>query len=376
MKKIIQRLIEIREAINNPQSVSAEKYKYIRDLNQLELTLNALSSHIGNDIVKDDVSEKIYSIIRDIYNEREHGVKYDRSKNNICIYGIPGTGKTTIAKLIGEIMISVGALDKISTYEACTEKFTKMGDQMDEGLILPFLLLLFYASSSMSLGLNKKTAGIVAFIIIILVIGIFIYWYYSGSESENESETKKKKPKPYENKYSYKTQSVVMASPSDFVASYLGQTVPKSEAFISSNKGNVIIIDETYEFASSDRDMFGKKALTVINASISENPGDIIYIFIGYKDKMIETVFKLQPGLERRFNWHFDCLSYSNEELFSIFEIKLKEKRLNYNQSDRRQIIELFSTCEFKDQGGDIEKLTNRVNDIYVNGIDWICCKT
>ena len=46
----------------------------------------------------------------------------------------------------------------------------------------------------------------------------------------------------------------------------------------------------------------------------------------GYKDLMQNGPFKHQPGLPRRFMWHFESAKYSGEELFDIMIGKLNSE--------------------------------------------------
>jgi len=52
----------------------------------------------------------------------------------------------------------------------------------------------------------------------------------------------------------------------------------------------------------------------------------LVFIFAGYADLLRNTVFKAQPGLERRFSIIVEIEGYTGEELFSIFEYQLQKK--------------------------------------------------
>ena len=118
-----------------------------------------------------------------------------------------------------------------------------------------------------------------------------------------------------------KTQesSITVVSREDFVAGYVGQTALKTEKLLQENFGKVLFIDEAYSLINADNDSFGSEALTVLNRYMSEHGDKIIIIFAGYSDLMKQTIFKAQPGLERRCAWHFEIPGYSPEGLSEIF---------------------------------------------------------
>jgi hypothetical protein len=112
----------------------------------------------------------------------------------------------------------------------------------------------------------------------------------------------------------------VKASRDDLIGKYSGHTAIKTKNVIKSAIGGVLYIDEAYQIINSDdgRDSFGRECLTTLNEAMSEHPDDLIVIFSGYDDAM-ETLFKTQPGLQRRFTWEFFVDPYSPNEIAQIF---------------------------------------------------------
>ena len=110
-----------------------------------------------------------------------------------------------------------------------------------------------------------------------------------------------------------------VVSRSDFVAEYLGQSAPKTKKLLTEHRGKVLMVDEAYSLYHGDRDSFGSEALTVINQYMTEHSDATVLIFAGYKDILQSSVFKVQPGLQRRFAFTFEITSYSPEELAQIF---------------------------------------------------------
>ena len=118
----------------------------------------------------------------------------------------------------------------------------------------------------------------------------------------------------------------VTAARVDLVGEYLGQTSPKTKKILESALGGVLFIDEAYSICNPEggsKDKFGEECLNVINEFMSLHPEEIIVIFAGYKDKLLETIFKVQPGLKRRCTWFFEIKKYSAKGLAEILTLQL-----------------------------------------------------
>ena len=157
-------------------------------------------------------------------------------------------------------------------------------------------------------------------------------------------------------KVSEENKKFVVAHRSDLVAEYLGQTAVKTRKFLNEAKGKVIFIDECYSLINSnDHDSFGMEALTEIIKYMSDAPDSNIFIFAGYKDLVQQTIFKAQPGLERRLTWIFSIEKYEPVQLANIFRLQLEESGWTTDADLNRFFNKEIG--KFPNFGGDTSKL-------------------
>jgi len=68
-------------------------------------------------------------------------------------------------------------------------------------------------------------------------------------------------------------------------------------------------------------------------------------------------LFDAQPGLRRRIMWYYECVDYSQQELFDIFKLKIDQKHWKLDNS--QEVRKLFDQYDdaFPNAGGDVERL-------------------
>lgn len=162
-----------------------------------------------------------------------------------------------------------------------------------------------------------------------------------------------------------KEDKFITAKRSDFISGYLGQTVLKTKDFLETCKNGVLFIDEAYSMASEDSskkagDSFSKEALDYLNSFLSEHGHEFVCIIAGYKDDINNTFFKANDGLERRFCWRFNIDPYTPEELYEMFQKKIKDIKwkLESNSIDSSFFVKNKDMFEFS--GGDIENFISK----------------
>lgn len=155
---------------------------------------------------------------------------------------------------------------------------------------------------------------------------------------------------------------IIHGSRANMVAGFVGCTAKTTAEMIKKARGGVLFIDEAYQLVSMDttsgpKNDFGPEVLVEINDNITRFPGNVIYIFAGYKDKILSNILKVQEGLDRRFTWKFDIESYTADELADIFRIDVGktgwplDSSLNLNEFFNKKYT------DFPNYGGDCKNL-------------------
>jgi SpoVK/Ycf46/Vps4 family AAA+-type ATPase len=157
--------------------------------------------------------------------------------------------------------------------------------------------------------------------------------------------------------------SFTLAKREDFIAPYLGQTAIKTRVLLESCVGGVLFIDEAYALGpgQKDKDSFSKEAIDTLNAFLSEHKNDFCCIIAGYEEDIEKCFFRINKGLERRFQWVHRIDKYSDLELAKIMFKMINEVdwKINVSLGDLSEFIKKNNSC-FKNFGGDIETFLSK----------------
>jgi len=241
-------------------------------------------------------------------------------------YGPPGVGKTQTAQIIGRILCTLIPL--VNTELECNSTQCKLKDiitQSRQGLELvhgdPNLADVRNCFLNINVSANAIMSGS----------------YYTMCEDAL-------------------IRSVCVCGREDLVGQFAGHTLTKTGGFLRANRGSVIIVEEAYLLYTGDHDQYGMEALTLLNRFMDECPETPIF-FTGYRQMLEETIFKAQPGLQRRCTWAFEMKGYSPKGLSAIFIRQLK--KIGCELSNGLDLIGFFTKNleQFKAYGGDTERL-------------------
>ena len=149
-----------------------------------------------------------------------------------------------------------------------------------------------------------------------------------------------------------------IATRSDLIAKYLGQTAIKTQEFIDKCEGGVMFIDEAYALGNPEqRDSFSKECLDTLNQNLTEKR-NFLCVIAGYENSLETSFFAFNEGLKRRFSFRYNITGYSGEELKQMFLLRIKNAGWKYN-GDEEELNDFFekNNKKFPRFGGDIETL-------------------
>ena len=154
----------------------------------------------------------------------------------------------------------------------------------------------------------------------------------------------------------------MVAKRPDLIAKYLGQTAPKTQAFIDKCKGGVMFIDEAYSLGNPEaRDSFSKECIDTLNQNLTERR-DFLCIIAGYEESLESSFFSFNEGLKRRFSFKYVVDKYTGPELMDIFLIKIKkEDWIFVGDNDELERFFKKNLDAFPRFGGDVETLFLKV---------------
>lgn len=156
---------------------------------------------------------------------------------------------------------------------------------------------------------------------------------------------------------------------SDLVASHVGQTSEKTNSVIDTAMGGVLFIDEAYSLVVKDSSNdFGKQAVQTILKRMEDDLGKFVLIVAGYPNEMLDFLHS-NPGLESRFRKKIRFPDYDSEELFSIFKLMARNKKLTLSKEAEVIIkTKLHEICKTKTHNfGNARTVRNMFNDILEN---------
>lgn len=303
-------------------------------------TLKELHEMIGNHEIKRDIARQITHLIK--MNEDSQG---KMPMLNTLIYGNPGVGKTQIGIKLAKIWFALGLI-KQTPVKTGIDSFN-LGSMSQDDIMNYAIVVMIIAYVIMIFKAIVDVVGLANFIVALCVLIVLAYYLMRESTRKDE----------IIDEYVPENKIITIAGRTDFVSKYVGGSDKQTKSFLTANLGKVVFIDEGHTLIQGIYDQYGREALAEINRFLSEHEGEIVVIMAGYEKEMKAGPFEVEPGLARRFMWHFNCEGYTNEELYRIFEKQMTEG--GWKIGDFKRILKLFERKIhlFPSSGGDTQRL-------------------
>lgn len=328
----------------------------INTLNQLYDTNNPLVSVVKNKLLlfeglhdlkniieMDNVKITIIEQIKLLMTNKLRN-KQDNHMLHTVITGAAGAGKTSIARILAKIWISLDMIKKptkkyeknyVESLEKEIIEYDYKMEKLNDGLEKQLKLMNKIRIEANGIKNNQKNCHKLL--------------DYVRDARFNLDKIMTVPPLKVEEDFKF-----TIATRESLIGCYVGHTSPKTKAVLEKAAGGVLFIDEAYSLYTSDRDSFGEECLNVINEFMSLRSDEIIIIFAGYKDLMMNSIFKVQQGLHRRCMWFFDIEDYSQTALTKIFKKQLENNGWLLTPINLEQLFKKYKV--FKSPG-DTEKL-------------------
>lgn len=340
------------------------------DANSLINSLIELDSLIGLESIKESIFKQIsYALLLTDDNYR----KKNKYMLHTIITGPPGVGKTNLAYIIGKILSSLGIINRKESVDKILNENQEVIHSLSKNIefIIKKTNLILTLLSNDEEFMEEETEELdfeynYPYVEenpeeeTINMVKELLDWIIKLCKESNDKIKciMMKQEETIENN-SYKFKKVTRT---DLIGKWQGHTASKTLNVLEESIGGILFIDEAYQLINSEAnsDNFGIECLNVINEFMSSHANEIIIIFAGYEKNMEETIFRVQPGLERRFLWKFNIEPYNSKELTQILIKQVADDGWELtNDIDDKWLISLIGNNKdyFKNYGGDTSRL-------------------
>lgn len=134
---------------------------------------------------------------------------------------------------------------------------------------------------------------------------------------------------------------VVEVSRADLVASYSGQTAPKTRETVNRAMGAILFIDEAYTLIQGPHDSFGNECVGELLKLLEDRKGRFVCIAAGYTREM-QSLIDSNSGLKSRFNKVITFEDYDAAQLMDIFRLMCRKENYSIEPGAEQLLIRKF----------------------------------
>lgn len=352
--------------------------KVIRRPQILLSALRELDTMVEMDALKEDMVDQVISYcVNGSRFSQEEEKSPRRRVLHFCNYGDPGTGKTYASKIVAKVYYGLGFMEqarerKENAEDTSTGKWkfvaAKLETLQEEVAKLRKNYLLLKEKHAVrklgktaspteegwryletNLSLTEETLTTLSRVV------------EFTPNREQFTSTEDDDPNVAEEVY------CVVCGRNELVAKFMGQTAGQTYDFLMANRGKTIIIEEAYVLWTGERDIMGFEALVEIHRFMDECPEEAVVSFNGYERPLLETIFKIQPGLQGRLNKFYQMKGYTASGLANIFTKQVSELRLKLS-TQVPELISFFTEhgSHFPAYGRDTLRLARQLETTYL----------
>ncbi|KFH44801.1 Stage V sporulation protein K-like protein [Hapsidospora chrysogenum ATCC 11550] len=289
-----------------------------------------LQKLVGLDSVKKSVRSLVDSIQTNYQRELAEEPTIEYSLNRVFL-GNPGTGKTTVAKIYGQILVDLGLLSNGEVVVKNPSDFVGgalgQSEQQTKGVLnasMGKVLVIDEAYGLYGGGTSDpyKTAVVDT---IVAEEDVPFNFLFRGPPGTGKSTTASKMGKVFYDAGFLASGEVMDCSASDIIGQYVGQTGPKVRQQLDRALGRVLLIDEAYRLAEGH---FAKEALDELVDAVTKERYHkrLVIILAGYEDD-INRLLSVNPGLTSRFPECIDFQGLVPQQCFDLLVRKLLKKK-------------------------------------------------
>ena len=134
---------------------------------------------------------------------------------------------------------------------------------------------------------------------------------------------------------------VIEVSRADMVASFVGQTAPKTREVVDRAMGGILFIDEAYSLIQGYNDSYGNECVTELLKLLEDRKGKFVCIAAGYTREM-SRFLDSNSGLKSRFTKTITFEDYKPEELMDIFRLYCRKEGYSIESEAEKRLMDKF----------------------------------